>query len=143
VHWVDYYLKQNQAYYLANGVRLVDYLDLHDYPQGGINNDGVAFGDDAQPGLPELRLRSIKSLYDSTYVDESWIGGAGWEGGIIRMIPRMKDWVANNAPGMKTAITEYNWGSDDTPTGALAQAEVLAIFGREGLDLATRWAGPP
>jgi hypothetical protein len=116
----------------------VDYLDLHDYPQG----NGVAFGDDSDPSVAALRLRSIKSLYDPSYVDESWIGGAGWEGGIIRMIPRMKDWVANNAPGMKTAITEYNWGLDDTPTGALAQAEVLAIFGREGLDLATRWTAP-
>ena len=40
------------------------------------------------------------------------------------------------------AITEYNWGALDTMNGALAQAEVLGIFGREGLDLATIWGEP-
>src|SRR5262249_10200313 len=45
-------------------------------------------------------------------------------------------------PGAKIAITEYNWGNDDGPSSALAQAEALAIFGREGVDLATRWVAP-
>ena len=45
-------------------------------------------------------------------------------------------------PGTKLAITEYNWGNDDGISSALAQAEALAIFGREGVDLATRWVAP-
>jgi len=45
-------------------------------------------------------------------------------------------------PGTKIAISEYNWGALDRLNGALAQADVLGIFGREGLDLATIW-GPP
>ena len=137
LHWVDYYLSQINAYAASHsGLRLVDYLDLHYYPQAG-----EAFSDDSAPGIAALRLRSIKSLYDPTYVDESWIGSAGYDSGIVRLIPRMKQWAAA-VPGMKTAITEYNWGDDDSPSGALAQAEVLAIFGREGLDLATRWIAP-
>ena len=75
-------------------------------------------------------------------MDESWIGGAGWESGIVRLIPRMKDWVTANYTGTKLAITEYNWGALDHINGAVAQADVLGIFGREGLDLATLW-GPP
>ena len=54
----------------------------------------------------------------------------------------MKDWVTNNYPGTKTAITEYNWGGQEHINGALAQADILGIFGREGLDLGTLW-GPP
>lgn len=54
----------------------------------------------------------------------------------------MKQWVASNYPGTKTAITEYNWGALGHINGALAQADILGIFGREGLDLATLW-GPP
>lgn len=54
----------------------------------------------------------------------------------------MRDWVAKNYPGTKLAITEYNWGALDHINGALAQADVLGIFGREGLDLATLWAPP-
>ena len=56
------------------------------------------------------------------------------------LIPRMKQWVANDYPGTKTAITEYNWGALNDITGAIAQADLLGIFGREGLDLATIWA---
>jgi hypothetical protein len=54
----------------------------------------------------------------------------------------MKQWVADNYPDTKLAITEYNWGALDHINGALAQADVLGVFGREGLDLATLW-GPP
>ena len=45
-------------------------------------------------------------------------------------------------PRHELAISEYNWGSDDGISGALAQAEALAIFAREGVDLATRWVAP-
>ncbi len=54
----------------------------------------------------------------------------------------MKAWIAAHYPGTKLSISEYNWGSDDGISGALAQAEALAIFGREGVDLATRWVAP-
>jgi hypothetical protein len=54
----------------------------------------------------------------------------------------MKAWVNTYYPGTKLAITEYNWGALNHINGALAQADVLGIFGREGLDLATLWDPP-
>ena len=54
----------------------------------------------------------------------------------------MKSWIAANYPGTKTAITEYNWGAQEHISGAVAQADILGIFGREGLDVGTVW-GPP
>jgi hypothetical protein len=54
----------------------------------------------------------------------------------------MKNWVNAHYPGTRTAITEYNWGGHEHINGALAQADVLGIFGREGLDLATLWDPP-
>ncbi len=54
----------------------------------------------------------------------------------------MREWVATNYPGTKLAISEYNWGALDHINGALAQADILGIFGREGLDLATLWSPP-
>jgi hypothetical protein len=59
-----------------------------------------------------------------------------------QFIPRLRDIVAQNYPGTKIALTEYNWGALDHINGALAQADLLGIFGREGLDMATLW-GPP
>jgi hypothetical protein len=136
--FVAWYLQQMKAYEQAHGVRLLDYLDLHYYPQA----DGVALAGAGDAATQALRLRSTRSLWDPTYVDESWIGGAGWENGIVRLIPRMKEWVADNYSGTRLAISEYNWGALDHINGALAQADVLGIFGREGLDLAALWAPP-
>jgi hypothetical protein len=54
----------------------------------------------------------------------------------------MKSWVKEYYPGTKTAITEYNFGALDSMNGALAQADVLGIFGAQGLGMADLW-GPP
>lgn len=129
---LDWYLKQVHDYQTLHGVRLVDTLDIHYYPQGS----GIALSDDESAGTAARRLRSVKSLYDPGYVDESWIGQP------VRLIPRMKEWIAARAPGTSLAITEYNWGGDDGLSSALAQAEVLGVFAREGVQLATRWVAP-
>ena len=132
VHFLEWYLQQVHDYEASNGIRLLDYLDIHYYPQAS----NVALSNDESAGTAALRLRSLKSLYDPAYSDESWIGQP------VRLIPRMKEWIAARLPGTKLAITEYNWGADDGASSALAQAEALAIFGREGVDLATRWVAP-
>jgi glycosyl hydrolase family 44 len=129
---LQWYLQKVSEYQATHGVRLVDYLDIHYYPQA----DGVALSGEGSASVQAKRLRSVKSLYDPSYTDESWIGDK------VRLIPRMKEWIAANAPGVKLAITEYNWGDDNAPSAALAEAEVLAVFGREGVDLATRWVAP-
>ena len=128
----DWYLLQAANYLTATGVRLLDYLDVHYYPQA----NGVALSDDESAATAALRLRSLKGLYDPTYVDESWIGQP------VDLVPRMKAWIASRLPGTRLAISEYNWGNDNGASSALAQAEALAIFGREGVDLATRWVAP-
>ena len=129
--FLEWYLKQVRDYELAHGVRLVDFLDVHYYPQG----TNIALTTDESATTAARRLRSLKGLYDPAYVDESWIGQP------VRLIPRMKAWIDARLPGAKLAITEYNWG-DGGVSSALAQAEALAIFGREGVDLATRWVSP-
>jgi hypothetical protein len=134
--FVEWYLQQMKNYEQSHGVRILDYLDEHFYPQA----DGVSLSPAGNAATQALRLRSTRSLWDTTYIDESWISDGG--GVAVQMIPRMKAWVAANYPGTKLAITEYNWGALDHINGALAQADVLGIFGREGLDLATLW-GPP
>ncbi|HPD29935.1 MAG TPA: glycoside hydrolase family 44 protein [Phycisphaerae bacterium] len=136
-HFVPWYLRQMRAYEQQQGVRILDYLDMHYYPQG--NNVALSSAGDAV--TQALRLRSTRSLWDPTYADESWIANVQ-DGPYVRLIPRMKQWVAENYPGTKLAITEYNFGGLEHINGALAQADVLGIFGREGLDLATLWDPP-
>jgi hypothetical protein len=129
---VVWYLDQMKLYEQQNGLRILDYLDLHYYPQA----QGVALSSAGGASTQALRLRTTRSLWDATYKDESWINET------VMLIPRMRDWVNQHYPGTKLAITEYNFGALDHINGALTQADVLGIFGREGLDLATIWDPP-
>ena len=130
--FLEWYLAQVRAHETATGTRLVDVLDIHYYPQA----NGVALSDDESPAVQDRRLRSVRSLWDPAYADESWVGAN------VQLVPRMRDIIARNAPGTQLAITEYNWGNDGGISSALAQAEVLGVFGREGVDYAARWVAP-
>jgi len=131
--FVEWYLEQICADTIANGVRPVDLVDVHWYPQA----DGVAGTDNVvDESASGVRLRSLRELWDPTYLSESWINDAP------ALIPRLKGWIAAACPGLGIALTEYKWGADDSPSGALAEAELLAILGREGVELATRWVVP-
>jgi hypothetical protein len=136
--FVPWYLQQMQAYDQQNGMRILDYLDLHYYPSAS----GVSLSSAGNASTQALRLRSTRSLWDPSYIDESWISDLAAGGIAVQLIPRMKGWVNANYPGTRLAITEYNWGGLESINGALTEADVLGIFGREGLDLATLW-GPP
>lgn len=122
----------------TSGQRLLDYLDEHYYPSSNLGS----LANTADPGdaaLQAQRLRSTRSLWDPTYSDESWIGQYNPP---IQLIPYFKQLIADHYPGTRLALTEYNWGGTQSINGALAEADILGIFGREGLDLATMW-GPP
>ncbi|HMC68817.1 MAG TPA: glycoside hydrolase family 44 protein, partial [Mycobacteriales bacterium] len=131
-----WYLQQFAAYDAAHHQRLLDYFDEHFYPQ----ENGVALSSAGDANTQALRLRSTRALWDPSYADESWISDMGM--GAVELIPRMRQWVADNYPGTRTSISEYNWGGLESMNGALAQADVLGIFGREGLDRAMLWAPP-
>jgi Glycosyl hydrolase family 30 beta sandwich domain len=117
---------------------LLDVLDTHWYPAAGtsggeINND-YAPQDDA---MVQARVQAPRSLWDPTYNEGSWVSGV--TSGPIRLIPRLKDQIAAHYPGTRIAITEYYYGRGGDVSGGIAQADVLGIFGREGVYAATLW----
>lgn len=132
---LPWYLEQVCAAEVDTGVRPIDYLDVHFYPQGAdIPALGGSSGED--PETAARRMRSLKELWDPNHVSESWIGEP------VQLIPRLRGWIDDHCPGVQLAITEYRWGDDDGPSSAVAHAEVLALFGREGVDMASRWVAP-
>lgn len=140
--FLPWYLDQMRQYEQRNGARLVDYLDIHAY----VGPDGLPDKrDPARPDLERLRLTSTRTFWDPAYMPpraDMVAMDRKWGTGTPQVIPRMRAWIDQYYPGTKLAITEYNWGAPDDITGALAQADLLGIFGREGVDLATVW-GPP
>jgi hypothetical protein len=63
-------------------------------------------------------------------------------GGKLKIIRLMKEWLAECNPGLQTSIGEYNFGGEKDISGGVAQAELLGVFAREGLDFAFLWFFP-
>ena len=113
----------------------------------------LAFSNGGDTQTQQIRLNSTRVFWDPSYTDPNfpqpnYHGDSNYTSScnppaqapqVIRM---MKKWVADDYPGTKLAITEYNWGGLDHINGALAQADILGIFGREGLDIVTLWGAP-
>lgn len=138
--FVAWYLEQMHQYELDHGTRILDYLDLHFYTQALYNGaNPVTLGDAGGPVTKDARLRSTRDLWDPTYKEQD---DGSWIDQPVMLIPRMHAWVDNNYPGTQIAITEYNWGGLEDINGALAEADVLGIFGREKVDLAALWDPP-
>lgn len=128
---VEWYLQQMKEYEDRTGVRLLDVLDVHFYPQDG------SFSDDVSAEASARRLRATRSLWDPNYLAESWVDER------IQLIPRMQAWVDDNYPGTLLSIGEYAFGAESHMSGGIAQAEALGRFGQNGLYSAYYWVSPP
>ncbi len=146
---IEYYLQQFAAYEKAHGTRLLDYVDLHTY----FVADNLAFSTGGDTQTQQIRLNSTRVFWDPTYTDPNYpqpnyktdtnfTSSCTTPLQAPQVIPMMKKWVASDYPGTRLAITEYNWGGQEHINGALAQADILGIFGREGLDIGTLWGAP-
>ncbi|MCB8983673.1 MAG: hypothetical protein H6659_07615 [Ardenticatenaceae bacterium] len=128
--FLPWFLQEMAAYEANTGTRLLNVLGIHYYPAG-------LYSDDVDPEVADRRLRATASLWDPTYVDESWIGEP------VYLIPRMLALIESTYPGTKLGISEWNFGAEETLNGAMTIADALGIFGREGLYFASYWRFPP
>ncbi len=135
--FLDVYLDRLRAAERSEGRRLVDVLDVHWYPAA---SNGREVTDDFAPqdsATVEARLQAPRSLWDPTYDERSWVTKV--TGGPVRLLPRLREQVAAHYPGTKLAVTEYSYGRGGDVAGGVAQADVLGIFGREGVYAAALW----
>lgn len=140
--FLNYYLSQLNAAESTYGQRLVDVLDIHWYPEAGANNSGGNWtritDDSTDANVVAARLQAPRSLWDTTYTENSWI--SQWStSGPIYLLPRLQTKINTHYPNTRMAITEYYYGGGDHISGGIAQADVLGIFGRESLFAATLW----
>jgi hypothetical protein len=134
--FIEWYLDQARAAEKSEGRRLIDYLDLHWYPEargGGVRITETNSGD----AVVQAREQAPRSLWDSTYSESSWI--RDYLGGPVDLLHWIFKKIDAHYPGMKLAFTEWNYGAGDHISGAIATADVLGIFGREQVALAARW----
>jgi hypothetical protein len=146
---VDWYLKTLRQAGESAGRRLIDYLDVHWYPE--------TYGRDSQgklqrlsndlpydPALAPQQFDALREFWDPTYVNpDSWTANA--ENGPLMwkpyhpVIPSLRALAQADYPGTRLAITEYDTGSRSYYHGALLHAVALGIFMDQGLDAANFW----
>lgn len=136
-NWLDTYLAAFRQAEADHSRRLLDVMNVHWYPEARGGGKRIVFGEEV-PGMAEARVQAPRSLWDATYREDSWIQESlGDEP--IRLIPRLRAQVAAHYPETKVGITEYFYGGGEHISGALAQADALGVFAREGLYAATLW----
>jgi hypothetical protein len=123
----QYYLQQMALYEQQHGRRLLDYFDEHYY---------------FNVSSPAAQLASTRTLWDPTYNGGTWVEQYDFDGP-MQLIPRFKSWIATYYPGTKLSISEYSIDSGQKSiVDAIAEMDVLGIFGREQLDFADMWTPP-
>jgi hypothetical protein len=153
VPFVEYYLQQMASASNTYGARLLDYLDLHTYYAATYNGSGVGLNTAGDTGEQQARINSTRVFWDPTYTDPNepqpnyttdpnYTASCNVPLQAPQLIPMAQAWIARDYPGTKLAFSEYNWGGQENINGAVAQADILGIFGSYGLDMATLW-GPP
>jgi len=150
VPMIEYYLQQMAAAEKTYGIRLLDYLDIHAYMAATYSGASVGLAAAGDTGVQQARMNSTRAYWDPTYTDPNfpqpnyttdpnYTPSCTTPLQAPQAIPMMQAWVAMDYPGTKTSIDEYNFGGLESINGAVTQADLLGIFGREGLDMGMFW----
>ena len=131
--FLEFYLSQMASAETDAGRRLLDYLDLEWWPDIYVGGVRIT-GEDAGPEVADSRMQAPRSLWDSDFVEDSWISTS--VGGAIRLIPRMREEIDAVYPGTRLAFSAWYYGGGSDISGAIAAADVLGVFGVQGVDLA-------
>jgi hypothetical protein len=133
---IQWFIQQIGQYYKNTQVRLLDVLDIHCYPEATGSSKGSS-----DLATIVSALRSTRELYDENHIAEAWfVEPMGY-------IKRIRQFIALYAPWMQLSCTEWSYVSldgwnDDSLLGSVATAEALALYAREGVDIATHWVTP-
>ncbi len=126
------------------GVRSVDVLDVHAYPDGPDTSTWTLAQDQA------LTARIYRDYWDPTYVSESGTINQNWatflqpNKTIPFRLPRVRATANMIYPGTPISFTEWSAsfaGESDFST-AIGDADAYGILGRERAYLASRWVAP-
>jgi hypothetical protein len=142
LHYYEWLLNEMRLAEAAQQRTLMDVLDLHWYPEARGGGVRIVFeggsNDPNNAALIAARLQAPRSLWDPTYTETSWITQFSTLGPLA-LLPRVKRDINDFKPGTRIAITEYNYGGPNHISGGIAQADVLGIFGREGVFAGNEW----
>jgi hypothetical protein len=139
----DKYLPAIKTASTTYGKPLVEVYDFHWYSEA-TDGSGNRVINLSGPTLTDAQVQAIvqspRSLWDTTFTENSWIT-TDVLGGPIYILGRLQSRIASENPGMKISITEYENGGWEHIAGMIAQADNLGIFGAQNVFAASFW--PP
>jgi hypothetical protein len=135
-NFIDWYLDQAKAAEATDGKRLIDYLDLHWYPEARGGGQRVTDGDNSA-AVVAAREQAPRSLWDASYSETSWV--RDYLAAPIDLLHWLGKKVTAHYPGTRLAFSEWDYGGGDHISGAIAVADALGIYGKESVGLATYW----
>lgn len=131
--FLDYYLAEMRVAELIEGERLIDYLDVHWHSEVTVEDVRITSETTTtSTARADARMQAPRSLWDPSYVEPSWLQTYG----AVQLIPWLKGKVDAFYPGTKLAISSWSYGGEQSISGAIAVADALGTFGREGLAMA-------
>ncbi|MBP5350738.1 MAG: glycoside hydrolase [Fibrobacterales bacterium] len=135
--WMEYFLKRVAEEQQRSGVRLIDMVDIHWYPQ---ERDY------------ETRVNWHRALYDTAYVYPGANGikmvHGSWDNSQTKeyIFKRISDWLDQyfgEGHGIGLGMTETNLRDDDAMTTALVYASFLGTMADHGVEFFTPWSWDP
>lgn len=136
--FISYYLDEMRKAEEKAGKRLIDVIDVHYYSEAKGQCRVTECSDYTHTDCIEARLQSTRTLWDSTYIEDSWIGQ--YQQPYLPILPNICESIDKYYPGTKLALTEYNFGGGDHISGAVSTADALGIFAQHGVYVSNLWA---
>ncbi len=136
--FLSYYLDEMKKAEEEYGKRLIDVIDLHYYSEAKGQCRVTECEDYTHTDCIEARLQSPRTLYDSMYIENSWIGD--YQQPHLPIFNNVKKSIDTYYPGTKIALTEYNFGGGNHISGAVTTADALGVFAQNDVYCANLWA---
>jgi hypothetical protein len=133
--WIEYFIKRLGDEYKATGIKLVDVVDIHNYPW--YNNDDAA------------ALQGHRIYYDTTY-DYPGSNGiktitGGWDASITKqyIFKRIEGWLNEHFGtnhGITCGVSEWGTMSGSNPSlESVIYASHLGTFANNGVEFFSPW----
>jgi len=131
--WIEYFIKRLGDEYKATGIKLVDVIDIHNYPY---------YNDDTEA------LQGHRIYYDETY-DYPGSNGiksstGGWDNTLSKqyIFKRFNDWLNEDFGtnhGITVGLSEWSPGPSEPNLAAVIYASHLGTFANKGVDVFSPW----
>jgi hypothetical protein len=131
--WLEYFIKRLAEEEKTSGIRLLDVVDLHNYPYAPSNTDAVQLH---------------RMYYDKNYVYPGANGlktlNGGWDNSLTKeyIFQRINDWLLKYyGPnhGITLGISEWSPASSDPNVISVVYASHLGTFANNGVEYFTPW----